>query len=342
MKLIKSQNDFEIVENPTDTISSLKFSSISNLLLASSWDSNIYLYNIYPPSDSNNLCANLCIKQIFSHPQLDSCFEGNTDEYVYVVGLDKDLKRINLEQISTTIIGGCESVLSKVVYDDNLNCVYTICWDESFKKFDIREKNAMTSYSTELNVNEMIISGNYLVMTGVDSQNLHKIKIFDVRNLNEHLKCYMSPLKYQTSSICNTNKQDGFVMGSIEGKICVEYFSNENEEENLSNDNYIFKCHREKNADNIVVIDSVNAVTFHPKLNIFFSGGSDRIVNAWDNSKKKKVYKSQPYPYSIVGLSINYEANVIAIASSENYEDLEFTKCTKSENKLFLKNIEFV
>jgi cell cycle arrest protein BUB3 len=342
MKLIQFSNDFEIINNPTDTISSLKFSPISNLLLASSWDSHIYLYNIFPTSESNNLCANFCIKQIFSHPQLDCCFEANKDEYVYSVGLDKDLKRINLELVSISIVGeGGESELSKVVYDNNLNCVYTICWDESFKKFDSREKNMMTSYPSSLNLYEMVISGNQLVLAGVDSQNIHKIKIYDVRKLNEPLKYYNSPLKYQASSICNTNKFDGFVMGSIEGKICVEYFSNE--EDNLSNDNYIFKCHREKNLDNIVIVDSVNAVIFHPKLNVFFSGGSDKIINAWDNSKKKKVYKSQSYPQSIVGLSINHEGNVMAIASSENYEDVDFSKIeSEKEHKIFLKNIEFI
>jgi hypothetical protein len=78
-------------------------------------------------------------------------------------------------------------------------------------------------------------------------------------------------------------------------------------------------------------------------LNIFFSGGSDKHIYAWDADKKKKVYKSSQYENAITACSLNKDGSLLAIASSENKEDLNFSveQNHLNKHKIFIKEINF-
>jgi WD40 repeat protein len=273
-----SSSDLEISDPPKDTISSLKFSIIDNILLSTSWDNNLYIYKIDQnkslenqiEKDITQFNESLIATQVFSNPQLDCAFEGNDINYFYSVGLDSDIKRIDLELLSSTIIGSHQQPINKVVYDNSHQCVFTTGWDGYLKRFDHRQNyNGMLTI-TEINL-EMISSGitlsnESLIIAGFDNMYNHIVKIFDVRNLNNISKVYESPLKFQTSSICSNNKGDGFVMGSIEGKICVEYLEQQESIHTQSttpiNKNYAFKCHREE-TESQTFIYPVNCLSYH-------------------------------------------------------------------------------
>ena len=75
--------EFELFDSPTDGITSLNFSKYSpDLLLCSSWDKNVRLYN----SKLNQLVANFHHKA----PVLDCCFA--TDSVGYSGGMEKKLR----------------------------------------------------------------------------------------------------------------------------------------------------------------------------------------------------------------------------------------------------------
>jgi WD40 repeat protein len=79
-------------------------------------------------------------------------------------------------------------------------------------------------------------------------------------------------------------------------------------------------------------------------LNIFFSGGSDKYLYAWDVDKKKKIYKSSQYESAITACSLNSDGSLLAIASSENNEDLNFSVQGQShlnKHKIFIKSINY-
>ena len=82
-----------------------------------------------------------------------------------------------------------------------------------------------------------------------------------------------SSLKFQTRCIrCFPNKQ-GFVLGSIEGRVAVEYFDMSAD---VQRKKYAFKCHRAKDRDGTTEnIYPVNAIAFHNVYNTFATGGSD-------------------------------------------------------------------
>ena len=79
---------FELAQNPTDVISSVKFATKSNTrLLVSSWDRYLYLYDTQAEPGGKLL-------QKFEHPApvLDVCF-GRDDNEAYTACLDWEVRR---------------------------------------------------------------------------------------------------------------------------------------------------------------------------------------------------------------------------------------------------------
>jgi cell cycle arrest protein BUB3 len=82
-----------VASPPTDVISALAFSPIldSTRLAVSSWDKNVYLYDLR--DDNGNVGEGRLLRK-FEHraPVLDVSFGENEDE-IFSVGLDWDVKR---------------------------------------------------------------------------------------------------------------------------------------------------------------------------------------------------------------------------------------------------------
>ncbi len=80
---------FEAAQPPNDAISALVFApGASKRLLVSSWDKNVYLYEVVNGSEEANLVGT------FEHraPVLDVCFGASPDE-AYTAGMDRQVKR---------------------------------------------------------------------------------------------------------------------------------------------------------------------------------------------------------------------------------------------------------
>lgn len=78
-----------------------------------------------------------------------------------------------------------------------------------------------------------------------------------------------SSLKYQTRCIRCYPNGTGYALGSIEGRVAMEYFDNS---EQVQAKKYAFKCHRRSEAGRDVVFP-VNAIAFHPIFGTFATGG---------------------------------------------------------------------
>ena len=80
---------FEVSQPPSDVISAVVFApDNTNRLLVSSWDRNIYLYEIAEGTED----ATLLNKFEHRAPVLDVCFGANGNE-TYTAGLDNSVKR---------------------------------------------------------------------------------------------------------------------------------------------------------------------------------------------------------------------------------------------------------
>ena len=101
-------------------------------------------------------------------------------------------------------------------------------------------------------------------------------------------------------------------MGSIEGRIAVEYFKES------AGKKYAFKCHRVGTT-----VYPVNSLGFHPKFHTFASGGCDGTVCVWDHVAKKKLTTFPKFPTSVARVCFNRTGDRCAVASSYTFEEGE-------------------
>lgn len=157
--------------------------------------------------------------------------------------------------------------------------------------------------------------GNRLI---VGTSNRH-VLIYDVRNLSQPEQRRESSLMNQTRVIRGFPDTTGYALGSIEGRVAVEYF---NPDAGVQKNKYAFKCHR-KTVGKTQVLYPVNAMAFHPKYGTFATGGCDGIVNVWDGANKKRICLYPSYSTSIAALNFNSSGDKLAIAASYTWEEGE-------------------
>ena len=122
-------------------------------------------------------------------------------------------------------------------------------------------------------------------------------------------KQLMSPLKYQTRTVAAFPNKQGYLVGSIEGRVAVNHV-----EESASSKNFTFKCHREQ-AD----IYSVNDIKFHPTHGTFVTCGSDGVFNFWDKDSKQRLKQMAKCNAPIPCGDFNRDGSIFAYAVSYDW-----------------------
>ncbi|KAI8846153.1 WD40-repeat-containing domain protein [Chytridium lagenaria] len=285
--------DLELLDPPSDGITALSFHPLeSNILLASSWDKTVSLYDIV----SN--------KRRFSYKHkagvLDVIFTASN--HAYSGGLDRELKCVDLAQANETIIGKHDDAIRSVQYSEDKKAVFTGSWDKSIKVWDTRSSTPEGTYAQPSKVFSMDLVGDKLVV----ALSGRKVLVYDTRNMSAPIIEKGSSMKFMSRAVrCMPNAQ-GYALSSIEGRIAVEYFDQADEKKK-----YAFRCHREKTPEGEIV-HPVNALAFHPTHGTFASGGGT-----------KRLKQFPRYPTSISALSFSPDGRTLAIASSYTYEDGE-------------------
>ena len=126
-----------------------------------------------------------------------------------------------------------------------------------------------------------------------------------------------SSLKYQTRVIKFFHDGTGLALGSIEGRVAIEYLE-ELDLDSGGKKKYAFKCHRVAET-----VYPVNAIAFHPTLGTFATGGCDGTVVTWDGRNKKKLTTIPKLPTSVAAMAFNADGTELAIASSYTFEEGE-------------------
>ncbi|XP_067951517.1 mitotic checkpoint protein BUB3-like [Watersipora subatra] len=300
---IDSNVMFALKNPPTDGISAVKFQpQSSNLLLVSSWDNGVRLYDV----NSNTL------RMQYNHtaPVLDCCFHDAV--HSYSGGLDQTLKMYDFNATKEFVVGSHEAPIRCVDYCSDLNVIITGSWDSTVKLWDPRTPCGTGSYSQPDRVYTMAVCGDKLIVGTAG----RKVLVWDLRNMGYVQQRRESNLKYQTRCIRAFPNKQAYVLSSIEGRVAVEYLDPASE---VQKKKYAFKCHRVK-EEKIERIYPVNTVAFHPEHNTFATGGSDGYVNVWDPFNKKRLCQFHKLPTSVASLSFSTDGSVLAIASSYMYE----------------------
>ena len=296
------RTEFKLKTPPQDGITNVVFSPASpHLLLASSWDRSVRLYDI---SSNSQRC-------IYNHtmPVLDCAFKDQVQ--ILSGGLDSTVMTFDINSQQMRMLGRHENAVKCIEYCKENNVIVSGSWDGCVKIWDDRSQNpCVGTHNQSDKVYTMDVMGE-LVLVGTAGR---KVLVWDLRNMSRPEMKRESSLKFQTRCLRGFPDKSGYVMSSIEGRVAVEMLNAEE-----THKKYAFKCHRVK-ENGIEKIYPVNAVSFHQTHNTFATGGSEGFVNIWDGFSKKRLCQFHRYPSSIASLAFAMDGSVLAIASSYMYE----------------------
>lgn len=170
------------------------------------------------------------------------------------------------------------------------NIVCSASWNRQFCLWDLRTSSSSSKPIASLELPGKAFSmdvdaeHNRLVVATAGRRNV-VIDLKKTSNITpEMVLDRESSLKFQTRTIRFFPDGRGVALGSVEGRVGVEYFD-ELLPNNNDNKRYAFKCHRVNDT-----VYPVNCIAFHPRFtNTFATGGCDGSVVLWDGGNKKKV-----------------------------------------------------
>eukprot|EP00823_Brevimastigomonas_motovehiculus_P009332 TRINITY_DN89_c0_g3_i1.p1 TRINITY_DN89_c0_g3~~TRINITY_DN89_c0_g3_i1.p1 ORF type:complete len:339 (+),score=56.97 TRINITY_DN89_c0_g3_i1:85-1101(+) len=304
-----STTEFQLSSPPSDGISTVKFAHKSDLLLISSWDNTVRLYN----TTKNEL-----LNKYEEHKGavLDCTFSAD-DAAAFSGGLDKNVIMTDIKSGKSVVLGSHKQAVRCVEYHAPTGMVISGGWDCTINLWDPRSHQPLTASYTNsgCKVYTMAQAGQRLVV-GTSGRQVY---IYDVRNMAKPEQVRESSLTNQTRCIRCFNDQTGYALSSIEGRVAIEYFDLS---PMVQKKKYAFKCHR-KTMGKTQVLYPVNSIAFHPIFGTFATGGCDGIINIWDGFNKKRICLYPAYQTSIASLDFNSTGSLLAIAASYTYEEGE-------------------
>ncbi|KAF9234727.1 WD40 repeat-like protein [Melanogaster broomeanus] len=310
-------DNFELSSPPFDSVSQVRFSPTNpDHLLVSAWDTTVRFYDVATNEQ----------KAKFDHrAAVLACTFGDAT-HAYSGGLDTGVRELDLSSEKVTYLGQHGNAVSAMNYAREQNVLITGSWDQSLRFWDSRAPTAETStHPLPERVYNMDLV-NHTLVVAMASRLFH---IYDIRKMSEPAQMRESSLKFMTRSLACMPDGQGYAIGSVEGRIGVEYFDPSPEAQEKK---YAFKCHRQTIED-VDHVWPVNALAFHPVLvlfvynisvyNTFASAGSDGTVSIWDHKVKKRLRQYPKYSAPIPSVAFNCDGTRLAVGVSYTWDDGE-------------------
>jgi mRNA export factor len=148
-----------------------------------------------------------------------------------------------------------------VKWSQNKQCLITGSWDNTIKFWDVKSNKCIDTYKLKDKVVCMDVKNDYLVVGTFDKQ----LTTFDLNNPSKPIQS--SSIKSPLRCISIFEDNNGYVVGSTNGKCSVKYFDD-------SSLDYNFNCHVQGNS-----FYPVNGIDFNKKHGTFVTCGGSNLFN---------------------------------------------------------------
>ncbi|KYQ91989.1 WD40 repeat-containing protein [Tieghemostelium lacteum] len=308
-------NDFELPQPPSDGVSCLKFSppNVGNFIIAGSWDQKIRCWELNvtkPPQGSTNIAPvinGVIPKAMTSHDAQILCCDWSGDgQKVFTGGCDGKAKCWNLATNQMLQVGQHNEPIKELFWIEDKQVLVTGSWDKTIKYWDLRQPNPALNVDLSERIYAMDCNSPLLVAATADK----KIVVYDLNNPSREYMKKDSPLpKFQARSLACFPDHTGYALGTIEGRVAIEYFDGPQENK------FTFKCHRE----NDTTAYSVNCIQFAAPYGTFATAGSDGVNNFWDKDNRNRLKQFAKCPQTISAAAFNSDATLYAYSTSYDW-----------------------
>lgn len=325
----------ELSKPPVDAISSVRFSPDGATLLVSAWDSGVHIYRRNPEDGSISFFR----KFTLHGPILDVAWDANSETF-YVVGIDHDVSKFSIatEEPVEHVLSSHAKGANKVAYSADHGLVLSTGWDERLHVHD-SQSGKWANIALAAKPFALSITEDRAVVAMAE----RKVHVYELQNLRDLVDQHgstgkeqqvvdvaawqqrESSLKFMARDVACMPDGTGFASSSIEGRVGVEWFD---EEQNQNT--YAFKCHRDKSTTTnesgetvpLDIIYPVNAIAFHPvQQSSFATGGGDGVIALWDAKTKRRIRQYAKLPSSIAAMEFSPDGRSLAIGISPGFED---------------------
>jgi len=229
---------------------------------------------------------------------------------VFSGGCDNIAKMWHPESKREMAVAKHDAPIKELAFSDQASCLLTGSWDKSVRVWDVRTQAApKMSIKLPERVYCMDVVNQLMVVGTADRQLL----MYDLRNPEKPFKVLPSPLKFQSRCLAAFADLTGFALGSIEGRVAIQYLDPKNDSRNFA-----FKCHRQGTETSQQVF-AVNALCFHPKWGTFATAGSDGCFTFWDKDTKQRLKLFPRNDNSITSCHFNRDGTILAYSLSYDW-----------------------
>ncbi len=186
-------------------------------------------------------------------------------------------------------IGQHEAPIRHMQFIPEMNLLATAGWDSKVHFWDARQPNPTHTIALPERCYALSISGPIMVVGTAG----RKMLVYNLGSGCTLESSAESTLKHQTRCVSIFPDKTGYAVGSIEGRVSIEYFDElpgpqgqPRQPPPAKKKGFAFKCHRDtdqvKGGANVF---SVNSIAFHP-YGTFATAGSDGTFNFWDKDSR--------------------------------------------------------
>ncbi|KAJ5079754.1 mRNA export factor [Anaeramoeba ignava] len=285
---------------PQDSVSSLHFSPIDPFILeATSWDNFARIWQI------DGSVAKIMLHLELQEPPL--CSAWSADSRVLFIGGANN--KVTAWDVSTNQQQDVAEHLAPIkevfVVPEVDNLLITGGWDKAIRFWDLRQPNLVFEYTQIQKIFSMDVK--YPLLVAADSQ--RKIYSFDITSTPSLYNTIDSPMKYQTRVVRIFNEKDGYAIGSIDGRVGINYLTD-------SSPSFQFRCHRNQKHE----VFGINDISFHPKFGTFATVGSDGEFFFWcKNSRTRTSAGPHRYNKPITKCDFNNDGSLFAFSVCDDW-----------------------